>query len=332
MGLRPDIKIRIDDKEISDTLRERLISLRAEDHQEQKSDSLTLIFDDRDEDLEEPKRDLSIEVFLGFDGNISKIGRYKISEVYSDGPPGLMYVKGTGFDASGTIKEKKSKVFSENESIRGALSKIASDHSLEPKISKDFYEIKIPYGLAQCKESDLHFASRLTDYAGGTFKINDGKLIATKKGSGDTASGRPLTEVVVDRSQVERYSTSKSKIMEYKSAKAYVRDLSTGKKEEVLVGLGDPVLILPETFASKELALSAARSKIGSKDSSETSIEIDLQGDNRLTVERRVKLTGFKKQSFNGSWIVAEAQHDWSAKRGYRTSVKLQRKLDKIGD
>lgn len=328
MGLKPDFRILIDGKDIPEYLKQRVKSIRIDDHQSEKSDSVTVEFDDRDEDIEEPEKGRNLEIYLGYVGELYLIGRYKISQSYSDGPPGKVTVKATGFDAGSDIKVRKSRNF--DEKTAGAiLEKIARENGLEPKVSKDFHSSYVPQGMAQCKESDLHYGSRLTDFFGGVFKINDGKLVATKKGTGRTVSGKELKTVTLAREQVRKYSTKNDKIKEYKSAVAYVRNIETGRREEVGVGIGEPRLVLPETFASKDLALAAARSRIGKASMQTESILLELPGDGRLTVERKVKLSGFKKKQVNGQWIVSETSHEYSADKGYSTSLTLQKTLDR---
>lgn len=328
MGLIPDFEILLNGKPIEPFLKQRIKSIRVEDHQAEKSDGATIIIDDRDEDIEEIAKGTTLEVRLGYAKDLQMVGRFKVSTSYSSGPPGAVFIKATGFDASSAIKEKKSRKFDEKTADE-ILRKIAAEHGLEPKISSEFKSAWVPEGMAQCKESDLHYGSRLAEHFGGVFKINDGKLIASKRVTGRTASGKSLAAVEITRDQVTRYTTKEDELSGYKSAKCFFRDLQTGKVEEIFVGLGGPVLTISETFSSKELALQTARSKLGKAESKSRGIELELPGDARLTVERPVNLSGFKKGIFNGRWIVAETNHEWTPDRGYQTTVTLQKTLSK---
>ena len=316
-------KLKFDGKELSPDMSNKVISVSAVDESKKKGDTLEIIFDDREEDLEIPDHGDKVELYLGYEGNITKIGSYIVDEAKVKGPPFKMTVSGKGFDAGSKITTRKTRNFKSDNAAK-ILEQIAKENGLEAKISDFFKEAKVSREFSQCKESDLHYGSRLTDSLGGTMKINDGKLIATKEGAGKDYSGVKLEAIEISRKDIIDIEYGKSKRQSYKSAICRVRNLGTGETKKVEVGSGSPVLNIPEIFPSEEIAVKTARARLNQGGFSSQTISIRVRGDARLSAERPIKLSGFRR-GMDGDWIVGKAEHSYSPGDGYRTGVELKK-------
>lgn len=330
--MKPAFRLSFGGKNLSEDMAKRVLSITVRDEAKRKGDTLQIIFDDRDESLEIPAKGDKVQVFLGYGDDLSSMGQYTVDDAYSEGPPFLMHVHAKGFDSSSKIKERRSRNF-EKKSAGDVLELLAKENGLEPKVSPYFKSATVPYGMAQCKESDLHFGSRLTDSLGGTFKVNDGKLIATKEGDGKDYQGKTLEAIPIKRNEIKRLRYGRGERSAYKSAECYVRSLATGKKEKIEVGLGSPVLRISEVFSSKELATRTARARLNKAGFSAENVQIDVPGNPKLTVERRVALSGFKRK-IDGEWIIHSAEHKLVPQEGYQTNMELKKSwtVDPEGD
>ncbi len=321
--MKGSFKLKFDGKDLDAYMVNKVISIRAVDESKKKGDTLEIIFDDREEDLQIPDHGDKVEIFLGYEGSLTKIGRYIVDEAKVKGPPFKMTVSGKGFDTGSKITTRKTRVF-KTESAAKILEQIAAENGLEAKISEFFKNAKVSNGFSQCKESDLHYGSRLTGSMGGTFKINDGKLIATKEGDGKDYSGNKLDTIEINRKDIIDIEYGKSKRQSYKSAVCRVRNLGTGETKKVEVGIGSPVLNIPEVFPNEEVAVKTARARLNEGGFSSQTISIRVRGDARLSAERPIKLTGFRR-GMDGEWIVGKAEHSYSPGDGYRTGIELKK-------
>jgi phage protein D len=330
--IAPSYKIEIDGKPISNDLQDRLLELSITDEINSNSDRVEIVFDDSMEDMEHPPTERKMKIYLGYIGQaLTYMGETVVDEVFDEGPPYVVRVTGKGFESASKIANKRSKTW-DSKSVGDLFRSIARENSLEARIDKFFDSIKLEQAEKanhQCLESDLHFARRVSDSYGGSLKVNDGKLLVSREGSGVSASGKSSPTIDIGRVDVKRRRFQKVKRGAYGSAEVLVKNLETGELQKRTIGVGEPTYRFTETFKSIEEAEIAARSKIGKAQSFASQLMLELKGDPRLVVEVKVKLSGFKKD-LDGVWIVSRAEHKLSRRGGYTTTIDLRKEIDSL--
>lgn len=91
--MKPAFVIQADGEDITAAINDRLISLVVTDCAGEDSDELTIELHNTDERLDAPAEGRTLEVFLGFDGNVVSVGRFAVDEVSAAGPPSTVTIQ-----------------------------------------------------------------------------------------------------------------------------------------------------------------------------------------------------------------------------------------------
>ena len=91
--MQPRFRLDIGGNDVTDKVSDRVISIRVNDEAGQKSDTLDLTLDDRDNKLSIPEARAEMQLWLGYDtDNLVYMGRYTIDEVALKTNPDTMHI------------------------------------------------------------------------------------------------------------------------------------------------------------------------------------------------------------------------------------------------
>ena len=114
MPWTPAFRLEADGRDVTDSIRDRLLSLRIDDEAETRSDRLSLTLDDRPRldgavaDL--PTPDTMLSVWLGYrESGAVDMGRYRVDEITYSGPPATLEVKATAAALGQDIRAARSR-------------------------------------------------------------------------------------------------------------------------------------------------------------------------------------------------------------------------------
>ena len=114
--MKPIFKVKTDDKDITDTLLPRLVSLNITDETGLVSDKAEILLDNRDNILEIPPRGTNLEISLGYENqDLVLMGSYIVDNIDLSSPPSRMRIIAKASntkikDLTNKIRSPKSKI------------------------------------------------------------------------------------------------------------------------------------------------------------------------------------------------------------------------------
>lgn len=158
--MTPDFRILANGANVTATFRDRLVSLEVVDEDGDKADRVTIVVDNRDDLVELPAMDTTIDVWLGYrEIGLTKIGRYGVDGRGGEGPVQLLSVRATAADMKGAIRAPRTRTW-ENRTLSEIVRTIAGEAGLRAVVSGNIASTRWRY-LAQTAESNLHFLRRI---------------------------------------------------------------------------------------------------------------------------------------------------------------------------
>ena len=335
--MTPAFRITVDGRQdVTEAIRERLLSLRISDLEGYESDAVEIQLDDRGGEIALPRRGAELRVELGYDavpeseqrnglkaGRVL-MGRYTVDEVEIAGAPAELIIRGKAADMRASLKERKTRAWHQV-SLGDVVSTIAGEHGLEPAVARDLARIKLPH-VDQTDESDLHLLTRLADRYDAAHKVGDGRLVFARRGAGRSASNRPLDVVRIEREQARDYRVVLADRPRYQSVRAYWYDPDAGERVAVTAGRGKPAYALRDNYTDEATARAAAQGRLDALKRAAGSLAITLApGRPTVTADSPLLLSGFR-EGVNGRWVATSVRHVLTG-RGYLTQAEAEREV-----
>ncbi|MBI9110126.1 contractile injection system protein, VgrG/Pvc8 family [Maridesulfovibrio ferrireducens] len=326
MGLtyKPAYRVEADGNDITEAIRENLISLTITDEAGVKSDSLAISLHDKGYRL--PKAGGQLKVWLGYGQAATFMGLYVSDEITLSGPPDKMDIKAAG------APQEKSAAYSHlqtqktrswlPQTIGALVATVGADHGLDPAVASDLSGVGLPH-IDQINESDMHLLTRIAADHDAIAKANGGKLVFAHKGQGKTISGKSMPTMALIPSEVTNYRATITARTDYNKVVAIWRSVESAKDIEEIAGVGEPVHRIRHIYPTPEAAAKAAKAKLEAFQRGKQSLSVSLPGRPELRAECRLSLSGFR-DGVNGLWSITRATHKLGS-GGYVTSVEGER-------
>lgn len=184
--MTPTFRIVADGADVTALINDRLLLLRTSDKPGMDSDEFELRIDDRDGQVQLPRRGSSIEVYLGYaETSLARLGRYTVDTVEVSGPPDTIVIKGKASDMRGSGKTIRSGSW-EDVPLSKIVADVAARNGWQPVCPVTTKVARVD----QLSESDFNFITRLAKQYDCTAKVADGKLLVMPRQGGQTASGK----------------------------------------------------------------------------------------------------------------------------------------------
>lgn len=316
--MTPSYKITANDTDITDLISSNFISLTCSDSAGLESDSLTIKISDNDT-INWPTKGAALECWMGYKDQLYYKGRFIVGDLDHDGPPDMITIHALASDMLGTIKEIRSKVWS-NTSVADVIRQLASTHGLRAAISARYDTVYLS-NMYQVNESDLHFITRLAQLVGATTSIKSGYIVFTTFGAASSASGIALPTATINRSDTSSHSYQERGRNEYSRTSATYITLEPTVVDGVthnirrynLVYAGESsgtTYHVEGYLATKELAEQAALSALLGLDRSASTLSLDIQhGKPELVCEMPVVPVAFRKRISELKWVADNVTH-----------------------
>jgi len=364
--MTPAFLVQVSGKDVTANISERLLSLTMTDNRGFEADQLDIELDDSDGKLDLPLRGAELTLFLGWKGAalVGK-GKFTVDEVEHRGAPDTLTIRARSADFRGSLNSRRELSYHDT-TLGAVVEAIATRNKLTASVAPSLAGIKLPH-IDQAQESDAKFLTRLADRNGGEVAIKAGRLLFLKAGSGVTASGRPIPQVTITRSDGDRHQFAiadrgaytgvtarwlhtkdpkpqkvkvkrKPKIkhlraLEHpKAKKVAVKKTKTpeAREGEYMAGEADNVFVLTTTYATKAQATRAAQAKWDKLQRGVAEFSISLaRGRADLYPETPVKVSGFKSVIDDQAWTITKVTHMLS-NVGFTTAVELEVKLSDV--
>lgn len=345
------------EKDITQIVEKRLMSLTLEDNRGLEADRIDLQLSDHDGALELPPRNAKIQMAIGWQGEgLVDKGLFSVDEVQFSGAPDTLTIRARSADLKGTLTSQKERSF-DNIKIGTLIDQIAKENGLQGLTATKYAEQTIKH-LDQTNESDINLLTRLAKEYDAIATVKDGKLLFIEQGKGLTASGKEIPSIEINRQTGDSYTFSVVESQNYKAVRAYYYNPDNGKKGEVVVDENseikkvskttkkgkvskqkksvlvqtapitsdsEQIKTLRHTYKYEGSAINAAKSAFDKLKRGVATFSLTMAyGNPELMPETPVNLTGFKPQIDSTSWIITKVTHNLSPDSGYTCGVEFE--------
>lgn len=311
----PNYIIKANNNDITDLIRERLISLTLTDETGYESDVLEieLANDDPKNRIKIPPKGAEIELSLGYDDFIRPMGMFVFDEFRLEGFPEKVTIvcRAAVFNKTKLGKENMtnqvSRSWEKGTTILGMANRVAADHNMTAKVSKEIGEIELPH-FDQQDESDLNLLLRVGQKYDAVVKVANGFIIMTKRGSKKSATGEDLPVMNIKQEDVVAYNYRSSTRESAGTVITFYRITKKAARQEVQVGEGEPVRRIKTLYPNKDVALSVAKAALAKADRDEEELSLTVIGDPRLMAEMLAKVSGIY-EGIDTDYIIKSVRH-----------------------
>lgn len=331
MGLKPAFRIVANQADITATILDRFVSLSLTDEAGMESDSFQVTLADHDPmmPIAMPETGAELEVFLGYDNMVQRMGLFVVDEVELSGWPGTMTIRAkaapfsTSKGGKSDLQTQKSRSWPKGTKLGDMVAKIAKEHGMEPAVSESLQGIVLPH-YDQTEESDMSFLVRVAKRYDALAKPAGGKLVMAKRGESKSASGEELPPILVHASQVSDWRMLLAKRDSPGTVVAYYRQSRKAEKIAVSVGSGEPVRRLRHHYQDEKSAKDAAQAELDRRTRGEHQFSLTMPGDPLLAAESPLIVSGFRA-GVDGEWLVSRATHSITKNGGYVCDVEAEK-------
>ena len=283
-------------QDITDLLKDRLISLQLTDRAGLQSDECEIRLDDRDDRIAFPRKGAQLRISLGWEGRgLSFMGAYTVDEIEFSGPPRTLVIRGKPAEMAGLAKSPRQHAW-ESVPLSQIIREVAARNHWQAVCS---ITTTVPR-VDQVGESDLNFLTRLARQYNATATLKDRKLVVLPRADGKTASGKSLPVVRLAPNEVTSYRLTFPDRGSVGAVKAQAHDTKTGKKIDIVIpnpdapaGSSSATHTDRHIYPNASVAKAAAKAKLAGMNRQTASGQLELRGRADLAAEKSVELQGF---------------------------------------
>ena len=311
--MQPQFKILANQTDITQSIQQRLISIRITDESGIKGDTLDIQLDD-EPPIEWPRHGAELEVLIGFkkitndlNNNIGLVrqGLYIVDEVAHSGPPNTFTLRGKASNLKQSLKQPKTRSWDEV-TLGGLVNTIAQEHGMSAKVGETLKDYAIAH-VDQTDESDLHLLTRLARDVGAMVKPVAGYLVMVQQGEANSATGQPLPLMTITADQIKQHHVTQAEANQYDAVTTYWHETKTAKRMAVQIGEGR-VYMSRHTYVDEATATNAAKAKLHQFKRSSLQLSLTLIGNPNFMAEGKINVAGLRSP-INGSWVIERVVH-----------------------
>ncbi|MGM0563663.1 MAG: contractile injection system protein, VgrG/Pvc8 family [Pseudomonadota bacterium] len=309
---QPIYRIAVNGQNITAKLQGRLLRLTLVAQRGEEADQLTIELDDSDGKLDIPPTKAELSVAIGWSGkSLVEKGTFTVDEAEHSGPPDVLSIRARSANLIEQLPGKKSRSW-ENATLEDIVTEIAREHGYQPIVGRALAGIRRT-DTQQTNESDMNLLQRLAQQYDATATVKSGRLLFVKKGAAETASGKPMPSITIDRTETSQHRYQRAERDVYTGVKAQWNDRAGAKLQTVIVGETDNLKTLRSTYAAEEYARSAAQAEFDRIRRGRDELELTLTTANpELDVEWQIAVIGFKSEVSNKGWVAKTVTHSLS--------------------
>ena len=255
MVKKPNFTLTANDKDVTQDLKENLISISFTDEVNEQADDITIRVTGQ---FARPSYEDELKLWLGYDTDLDFVGSF-IVQTTTRVNNNVLDISATGVNFSNELKEKRDITY-EKVSLKDICSQIAKRNDL--KLNSDFNDKFVP-SQAQTNESDLHFLNRMAKEYNAIFNIKNNTLIFTKKIIDKKKNeALPIYTISANDCNNQTPKIKHSNRTLYKSCKSIWHDTKENIAKEITVGVGKPCLVNKGSFKNEAEARDKASARL----------------------------------------------------------------------
>lgn len=332
MGLTditPRIRIEANDKDITEIIKERFVSLKITDESEYQSDIAEITLSDHKPDarIKMPPAGAELRVWLGYDEKANDMGLWIVDEIRISGPPDSMTLIARAAAFIKTLKGKlaltshRNRTWPVGTTIEAMVKKMAARSKLETAVSSTMAGIVLPH-IAQINQSDLDLLTKIIPQYFGIVTVKNGKIVVTSLTESKTGlTNTEIPPITLKPEEVTTYQTSVKSRGQYGKVIAKYRDYRSSSDKQITVGDEEPIFRLPFTLPNMDSAYNAVKAKYMNGKRGLQEVSLTLSGRTDIFAERRVILDGFREE-LDGEWKTKRVEHQVD-QGGYSCTLTL---------
>ena len=195
--IAPDYALFLQQADITEAFRHRLLSLTLTDNRGFTADRLDLELDDADGQIAMPKRGQTLTVKLGWKGHalIDK-GKFIVDEIEHRGAPDKRVIRARSVDFRNSMNVARDHSYHDRP-LGDIVNEVANRNRMRHTLAAGLAEIKITH-IDQSQETDVAFLTRLATMNGAVAAIKNERLLFLVPGSGLSISGKPLPSLTLE--------------------------------------------------------------------------------------------------------------------------------------
>lgn len=329
MGLKPQFRIKANQRDITSTIVDRFRFIRLTDETGTTADTLEIGLADHvpGKPVKIPPTGAELDVSIGYDGSVRRMGTYICDEIELSGVPGQVVLRGRAapFEASTggrlDLQTQKSRSWKSGTTIGDMVRRIAGEHRLTPKVSDSLARIALPH-TDQAAESDMNLLHRIAKRHDAIAKPAGGVLLFITRGDARSATGAALPRVTFTPKDGSDYRVLIATRESPGTVIAFYRTMSEAKRHQVTVGEGDPVKRLRLQYKDRHSAESAAVAELRRRARQERTLSYTFPGRPDVLAESIAVMRGFR-EGVDGEWLVTRAEH-YIGPDGYRGTIEAE--------
>lgn len=321
--MTPSYRIVVNGQNITPKLNGRLINLTLTDERGDTADQLDITLDDSDGQLAIPPRNASIEVWIGWTGELVYKGAFTLDEIIHQGPPDTLVLRARSVDFKGSLKRKREQSY-HGITLGDILTTIAKRNDLTPMIDTALAATAIEH-LDQTSESDISLVRRLAEQYGAVGTVKAARLLFSPAGTGTTPSGTELPTITLYRRGGDQHSYQLTdRDHDYTGVQAHWHNTDTGEQQTITIGSADTPKVLRHTYPTEAEAADAAKGEYRRMMRGGATLALLLaEGRADLYPETPVRASGFKSDVDATDWITVRVVHSLGDS-GYTTRVEME--------
>lgn len=321
--MRPAFRIVAAGADITEKIRQSLVSIRVTDKAGMEADQVEITLSDPyGRLLALPSKGGSLSVSLGWEGHgLVDKGAFTVDEVGEDGPPDVIVIVARSADFRGSLKDAREAAY-DNTTVGAILATIAARQGLTPAVHADLAKIPIQH-RDQTNESDANFITRLGEDFGAIATVKSGRLLFVPAKRGRTASGGMLPAVRIARGDGDRHSfRAVDRDGSQTGVQARWHDKEEGETYFALAGKEGSLKTLKKTYPTKAEAEAAAKAAWAKQKSQAHELSLSLAlGRADLLAGAPLILSGWRPEITSLTWVAGDVTHTLAADGGFTTEV-----------
>lgn len=194
-------------------------------------------------------------------------------------------------------------------------------------VHPDIAKQALPGGyMLRWNQSNVDFASDLANAYTGSVKVMDDKVLILKRGSGESASGQALPDIVIQYDENYEFDVELEPRFQFQKVSASYLNTDEGRleREDKTQGQGDNRDALPHPFPSKDAAAAAAASVAQAWQANSGQGLFTTHGMPEAVATAPVKCRGFGSPIDETEWIASVVTHDVNPDVGWTTTVETE--------
>jgi phage protein D len=326
--MNPQVQITVDGNPVAGGFYERLVSISVTDKEGLASDTFQMELNDGPPQfLALPRKGAIVDIRIGY-GAARSLGTYVVDKVSAKCLPYSLSISGKARDMRDSKAKERKERHWDKKKVKDIVSDLAGDMGLSASVDSEIGEHEYEW-FGQQDETPIHVLRRLAERHNGLFKVKDGRLVFSKRGSGNSASGSFMGSVVVTPPKIIQGTCTfeANDRTKYKKVVSYYEDKDQAKRIEVEADSdadGDSVYRIAEPYADAAEADKAAQSKAKDLKRGEGAASVTVTGDTAIVAGAPLLFEGVRPGLDGVPYIIDTATHTYNKKDGYRTAISAK--------